>query len=125
MRGHTFRQDEPTILGGVDTGPNPVEYALAALASCQLATYRFWAAKLDIPVGDLQAVVEGDLDVRGVFGLDEEVRPGYREVRVTVTVDGPATPERYRELADAVNQHCPTLDLFSNPTPVRTNLVIA
>jgi hypothetical protein len=52
------------------------------------------------------------------------VRPGLDEVRVRVTIDGPAPAERYRELAAAVNAHCPTLDLFRNPTPVRTELII-
>ena len=34
-REHTIEVDEPDSLGGADTAANPVEYALAALASCQ------------------------------------------------------------------------------------------
>ncbi|MGY1638538.1 OsmC family protein [Geodermatophilus sp. SYSU D00742] len=122
--GHAVRQDEPAVFAGSNAAPNPVEYALAALLSCQLVTYRFWAAKLDVPIDDIRATVDGDLDLRGFLGLDEQVRPGYGEVRFTVTVRGPAAPERYQELAAAVNEHCPTLDIFRNPTPVRTELVI-
>jgi hypothetical protein len=44
-------------------------------------------------------------------------------VRVKVTLSGPAEPERYRELAAAVDAHCPVLDLFRNTTPVTTELV--
>jgi uncharacterized OsmC-like protein len=121
---HAVRQDEPEAFGGTDAAPNPVEYALAALLSCQLVTYRYWAAKYDIPVTDISAEVDGGLDLRGFLGLDNAVRSGLDEVRVRVTIDGPAPAERYRELAAAVNAHCPTLDLFRNPTPVRTELII-
>ena len=65
---HTVVVDEPPALGGVDEAPNPVENALAGLLSCQVVTYRFWAAKLDIPLDDIAVDVAGDLDVRGCFG---------------------------------------------------------
>ena len=35
-----------------------------------------------------------------------------------VAVSGPEIPERYQELAAAVDEHCPVLDLFKNPVPV-------
>lgn len=122
---HSVLVDEPPALGGVDDAPNPVENALAGLLSCQVVTYRFWAVKLGIPLDDIAVDVEGDLDVRGFFGLDDAVRPGFGEVRVKVTLSGPAGPERYRELAAAVDAHCPVLDLFRNATPVTTELVTA
>ena len=46
-----------------------MEFALAGLLSSLVVAYRFWAAKLDIPLDDVQVDVEGDLDVRGFFGL--------------------------------------------------------
>ena len=42
---------------------------------------------------------------------------------MNVTLDGPGGPERYRELHEVVDRHCPVLDLFSNPTRVVTALV--
>jgi putative redox protein len=50
------------------------------------------------------------------------VRPGFSAVRIEVTVTGPESPERYEELAAAVDQHCPVLDLFANPVPVTRTL---
>jgi uncharacterized OsmC-like protein len=121
---HVVCQDEPEAFGGTDAAPNPVEYALAALLSCQLVTYRFWAAKLDIPVDNISAAVDSALDLHGFLGLDDGVRPGLDEVRIRVTINGPASTQRYQELAAAVNAHCPTLDLFRNATPVHTELSI-
>lgn len=124
-RGHAVKVDEPQALGGQDLAANPVEYALIALASCQAITYRFWAAKLGIELDGLEVTAEGDLDVRGFFGFDEGVRPGFIGVRLEITPTGPETAERYQELAEAVDAHCPVLDLFTNPTPVQRKLAVA
>lgn len=121
---HTIQSDEPAILGGEDAFPNPVEYALAGLLSCQAVTYRVWAAKLGIEVEDIDIAIEGDLDVRGFFGLDEQIRPGFGQIRVAVQVRGPETPQRYAELQAAVDAHCPVLDLFANPTRVHTAFTV-
>ncbi|WP_280337631.1 OsmC family protein [Nocardia wallacei] len=123
LGGHTVRVDEPPALGGADTAPNPVEVYLAALIACQVVTYRFWAQQLGIAVDDLAVDAEGDLDVRGFFGLDDSVRPGFRSIRVTVRVSGPESAQRYEELQRAVDAHCPVLDLTTGRTPVQTTLV--
>ncbi|OZF30631.1 OsmC family protein [Rhodococcus sp. 14-2483-1-2] len=117
--------DEPPALGGENKAANPVEYYLASLLSCQVVTYRVWAEKLGIVVDDIKAKAEGDLDVRGFFGFDDNVRPGFGEVRVVVTVTGPESRERYEELQKAVDDHCPVLDLTRNPTPIHTVLETA
>ncbi|RMI32220.1 OsmC family protein [Nocardia stercoris] len=122
---YTIRIDEPPVLGGAGSAPNPVEAYLAALISCQVVTYRFWAQRLGIVVDDLTIEAEGDLDVRGFFGLDDTVRPGFGAVRVQVRLHGPETADRYRELQKAVDAHCPVLDLTTNPTPVTTTLITA
>jgi uncharacterized OsmC-like protein len=119
---HSFKVDEPPALGGADVAANPVQYALASLGSCQAITYQFWAEQLGIGFDTLSVRVEGDLDVRGFFGFDDSVRPGFSAVRVEVTVTGPESPERYQDLATAVDQHCPVLDLFANPVPVTRTL---
>jgi uncharacterized OsmC-like protein len=115
---HTFKVDEPRSLGGENAAANPMQYALASLGSCQAITYRFWAAQLGISFDQLTVRVEGDLDIRGLHGFDDTVRPGFTAVRVEVTVAGPESAERYAELAAAVDEHCPVLDLFKNPVPV-------
>ena len=115
---HTFKVDEPPALGGADVAANPVQYALASLGSCQAITYRFWAAQLGISFDTVTVRVEGDLDIRGFFGFDDTVRPGFTAVRVEVSVTGQESEQRYAELAAAVDEHCPVLDLFKNPVPV-------
>jgi uncharacterized OsmC-like protein len=122
---HSFTVDEPRSLGGANAAANPVQYALASLGSCQAITYRLWAAQLGVTLDSITVRVEGDLDLRGFFGVGDGVRPGLSAVRVEVTVAGPETEERYAELATAVDEHCPVLDLFQNPVPVSRALHLA
>ena len=123
VRDKEFLVDEPTALGGGDTAANPVELALAALGSCQVITYQFWAAKLGISLESVSVRVEGDLDLHGFFGFDESTRPGFTAVRVQVTLNGPESAQRYAALKEQVDRHCPVLDVFANPVPVATELV--
>ncbi|TDW31068.1 OsmC family protein [Cryobacterium psychrophilum] len=120
---HVFFVDEPAALAGDDSAASPVELALGALVSCQIVVYRLYAQNLGIRVDSISAQAEGDLDARGLFGIDDTVRPGFSAVRVVVSVTGPESDERYGELQAAVDAHCPVLDLFSNATPVTVTLL--
>lgn len=120
----TIEADEPAALGD-GAAPNPVEYVLAGLLSCQVATYRVWATKLGIALDDVTISVDGDLDFRGFFGLDESVRPGYSDIRLNVTLTGPESAGRYQELREVVDEHCPVLDIIANPTTVSSTLTVA
>jgi len=114
--------DEPPALGGVDSAPNPVEYALLALATCQEITYRLHADALGIPLDGVAVSVEGDIDLRGFFAVDPAVRPGFTAIRGTVRLDSPAPASELQRLREHVDAHCPVLDLISSPTPVAFKL---
>ena len=96
-----------------------MEYALAALATCQEITYRLHAAALGIPLTDVSVKLEGDLDLRGFFRAADGVRPGFKEIRGSVHFDSTASPDELKRLKEIVDAHCPVLDLFANPTPVK------
>ena len=110
--------DEPPALGGGDTGPNPVELILAALASCQEITYRLHADALGIPLEGVSVKVRGDLDLRGLFAAAEDVRPGFQGLTVEVSLVSTASDAELERLRDVVERHCPVLDLLQNATPV-------
>lgn len=124
MRQHALAIDEPFALGGTDTGPNPVEVVLAALGTCQAITYRIWAGLLGIQLDEVRFETEGDIDIAGLLGLREGVRPGFGQIRHRVILIGPETEDRYRELMMAVDEHCPVLDIVANPVPVERVLEV-
>jgi uncharacterized OsmC-like protein len=119
---HRFVIDEPAELGGTNLAPNPIEYALASLGSCQAITYRFWSEKLGIPFDRLCIEVDGDIDFRGLLGLSDDVRPGFDGVRVIVRITGPAPRAEYERLHAEVERHCPMLDVFRNQVLASTKL---
>lgn len=120
---HTFVVDEPGALAGDDLEASPVEVALGALISCQIVVYRLYAQNLGVRVDSISATAEGDLNVKGLFAIDDSVRPGFSEVRLKISVTGPESDERYQELQRVVDAHCPVLDLLSNATPIKSELV--
>lgn len=121
---HVFHIDEPAALAGDDVAASPVEIALGAFIACQVVVYRLYAQGLGITIDSIEATAEGDLDVRGLFGIDESVRPGFSEIRIITRIAGPESDERYKQLQEAVETHCPVLDLFANQTPIVGALVI-
>jgi putative redox protein len=125
VRQFTFDVDEPTTLAGTDTAPSPVEYALAALATCQEITYRLHADHLGVPIDSVAVTLEADIDLRGFFAVDDAVRPGFTGVRGWVNIQSPASHEELVRLKEHVDAHCPVFDLLSNSTPVRLDLVTA
>lgn len=122
---HSFVVDEPAALAGDDAGTSPVEYALGALVGCQVVVYRLYAQQLGIPFDDIVIRAEADLDAARLFGADESVRAGFSEVRLDIELTGPESNERYDELRRIVDAHCPVLDIFQNPTPVKTTVTRA
>jgi uncharacterized OsmC-like protein len=109
--------DEPEDLGGADSAPNPVEYVLAGLASCQEITYRLYADQLGIPLDGVSVKVAGDIDLRGFFAVDDAVRPGFQSISIDVEFDSPASDAELARLKETVDQHCPVLDIIGRPTP--------
>lgn len=122
IRQFSVTVDEPPSLGGTDTGPNPVELVLAALATCQEITYRAYATALGIPLDGVSVRLEGTLDLRGFFAVKDGVRAGFSDVRGTVNLKSSAPASELAKLKEAVDAHCPVLDILRAPVPVELKL---
>jgi uncharacterized OsmC-like protein len=105
-----------------DTGPNPVEFVLAALATCQEITYRAYATALGIPLESVSVTLEGSLDLRGFFAVKDGVRAGFNDVRGVVNLKSSAPDAELAKLKDVVDGHCPVLDILRAPVPVDLRL---
>ena len=93
-RSEAFELDagEPAILIGTDTGPNPAELLLHALAACLTTSLVYVAAARGVRLTRVESRLEGDMDVRGALGLSDEVRNGFDRIRVAFHVEGTRTP---------------------------------
>jgi uncharacterized OsmC-like protein len=118
----TLDADEPPVLLSGDKGPNPVEYALTGLAGCLMTSLVYHAAAKGIQLEEVEAILEGDLDIHGLLGLDESVRNGYEQVRVTFKVKGDMSEEMKEELVQIAQSRSPVFDIFTNKVPVSVQL---
>jgi uncharacterized OsmC-like protein len=123
VRGFTVTLDEPAELGGEDTGPNPAEAVLAALGSCQAIVYRAYATALGLRLDRVEIETKGHLDLRGFLNLGP-VGAGFNLVTFATRLESPEPPEKLRELARLVQEHCPILDTLRTPVEVNGTLQI-
>lgn len=118
----TVRLDEPAALLGTDTGPNPMETVLAALAGCLTTTLVYHAALRGIRVRAVESSYEGDASLEGFLGLSDSVRNGFSGVRVKMRVDADADEAQVRELVELAQNHSGVFDTLSNPVPVSVEM---
>src|SRR5688500_598351 len=109
---------EPAILLGENTGPNPVEFLLHALAACLTTSIVYVAAARNVRLTSVESVLTGDLDARGAFGLDPEPRNGFERIDVSFRVTGDAPEEKLREVVERARQRSAVYDIVTNGGPV-------
>ena len=105
---------EPAILLGTDTGANPAEYLLHALAACLTTSLVYVAAARKVRLTEVQSTLEGDMDVRGALGLSDEVRNGFSRIRASFKVKGDAPEEKLREVVARAAQRSAVYDIVTN-----------
>jgi len=110
--------DEPIVLLGRDQAPNPAEYLLTALAACVTSSLVYHAAARGIAIEEVESEVEGDADVRGFLGLDENVRKGFQNIRITLAIHADVSDEQLQELASLGTGFSPVFDSVTNGVPV-------
>lgn len=113
-----FTNGEPPVLLGNNEGANPVEFLLHALAGCVTTTFVIYAAARGIHIERLSTELEGDLDVRGLLGLDESVSPGYKQIRIKVDAKADCSEKELEELVALAQKHSPVFNTISRPVRV-------
>ncbi len=114
--------DEPPLLLGRDLGPNPVEYALTALAACVTTSIVYHAAAKGIAIRSMESRLEGDIDLQGFLGIRDDVPRGYKEIRMYVTIDADASPEKLEEIVQLGPTYSPVFDTLTRAVPVKVQL---
>jgi uncharacterized OsmC-like protein len=112
----TATADHPTL--GHGHGPTPQEYVLHALAACVAAGVATTAANRGITLTRIDSVARGSIDVRGVLGIDQDVRNGFNQVDVDVDIDGDADRDALDALIAASVKRSAVFDIVTNPTQV-------
>lgn len=114
----TLDADQPFFLGGKNTAPNAVEYLLHSLTSCLNTTLVAHASVQGIELEEVEISAEGDMNVKGFFGISDEVNRGYERIRVDMKVKTDADVETIRKLAS----YSPVYEVVSRSVPVELNI---
>src|SRR4051795_13558644 len=123
-RSAEFHADagEPAILLGTDTGPNPAESLLHALAACLTTSLVYVAAARGVRLTEVESTLVGDMDVRGALGLSDDYRNGFEQIRVSFRVKGDAPNEKLREVVARAQQRSAVFDMVTNGVPVTVDV---
>jgi uncharacterized OsmC-like protein len=124
-RDFVYDADHPAVLVGTGQGPTPAEFLLHAVAACLTAGLVNVAAARGITLHEVTSTVEGDIDLRGILGLSEEVRNGYSAIRVHLTVTGDADDEQLRALVDQSRRRSAVYDVLTTGVPVHVDVTTA
>ncbi|BAU26821.1 putative OsmC-like protein [Aneurinibacillus soli] len=107
----SFPMDEPPVLGGTDTGPNPMEYVVAALNGCKGVMIPLVAQELGFTFAGIDFETTGIIDTRGLMG-EEGVSPHFQKIRFHVNIKTEESEERIEQLKNEVERRCPVFNLF-------------
>ena len=100
------------------TAITPVEYLLVGLASCLTAGVASVAQNRGIQLRSVESTVEGNHDIRGILGVDSDVRNGFNDIKVTFTIDADASKQEIEALVAQSQKRSAVFDALTNPTEV-------
>lgn len=118
----TIESDHPEVFAAADRAPTPTEIVLSALASCLTGGVASVAQHRGIQLNAVRATVEGDIDVRGILGMDAEIRNGFSAIRVRFEINADASEEDIRALVAQSQKRSAMFDILTNPTDVHVDL---
>ena len=117
-----YDADHPAVLVGRDQAPTPVEFLLHALASCLTSGIGNIAAARGVTLHEVESRVEGDIDLRGILGLSDQVRNGYQQVRVNFRIKGDAPPQVLEKIVEQSRKRSAVYDVLTNGVPVTVSV---
>jgi uncharacterized OsmC-like protein len=112
-----------TGVGGAGTAACSGDLLLGALAACAQLTCQMVAENIGIDTDRIEAVVEGDLDLRGTLGVDKQVPAGFESIRLRFEIEAPrASEEEISSLISKTERYCTVLQTLREPPAVETSV---
>ncbi len=110
--------DHPELFAAEDHAPTPAEILLSALAGCLTAGVAAVAQHRGIQLHSVKATVEGDMDLQGILGIDDDIRNGFGAIRVHFDIDADAGEDDIKALVAQSQKRSAVFDAVTNPTNV-------
>ncbi len=110
--------DHPEVFAAEDNDITPIEYLLVGLASCLTAGVASVAQNRGIQLRSVEATLEGHHDIRGILGVDSDVRNGFTDVKVTFNIDADASEQDIEALVGQSQKRSAVFGALTNPTDI-------
>lgn len=117
-KSFTIEADHPEQFAAQDNAPTPAEILLTALAGCLTAGVAAVAQHRGIQLHSVKATIEGDMDLQGILGIDDDVRNGFNAIRVHFDVVADASEDDIKALVAQSQKRSAVFDAVTNPTNV-------
>src|SRR6188768_89041 len=118
----SFEADHPEIFASEDLGITPIEYVLVGLASCLTAGVAAVAQNRGIQLRSVESKLEGKMDIRGILGVDTDVRNGYDDIKVTFKIDADASKKEIEAIVAQSQKRSAVYDAITNPVNVTVEI---
>jgi uncharacterized OsmC-like protein/alpha/beta superfamily hydrolase len=116
---HRLTGDEPLAAGGLDSGPSPYDYLLAALGSCKSMTVRIYAEHKKLPL-ERVSVTLSHSKIHAQDCEECETREGKIDrIDVALTFDGQLTDEQRARLLEIADK-CPVHRTLTSEVNIRS-----
>lgn len=119
----TVVSDYPEVMGGKSDGPTVCEMCMASIGSCVSQTIIAYATMMGIQLDRIRVDTEADLDMRGMTGISDEVRPGTQEFRLNFHIESKsASKEQLEQLYELGKRFSPAVDTLTHGTTVKMSV---
>jgi uncharacterized OsmC-like protein/esterase/lipase len=119
---HNWFADEPTKLGGQNTGPDPYEHLLAALGACTAMTIRMYADLKKLPLEHVEVSLSHERNYLDDAGKAEDQNSKIEALIRKVQLIGPLSDAEKARLL-AIADRCPVHKTLHNNPHVVTTLI--
>jgi uncharacterized OsmC-like protein len=93
---------------------------LEALVACAGVTLRAVSTAIEVPVRSGTITAEGEIDFRGTLGVSREAPVGFRDIRLTFSLDTDADEDKLATLLKLTERYCVVLQTIRNGTPTKS-----
>lgn len=106
--------------GGPGSSACSGDLLLGALAACSQLTAQAVAESFGVDA-DIGVEVNGDLDLRGTLGVDEDAPVGFEDIRLDITVEGDLDGSTQSALRRYTEQYCVVYQTLADSSGIDTS----
>lgn len=119
---HALMADEPTDVGGLDTGPSPYDFLLAGLGACTAMTLRLYAERKGLSLRRVRVGLDHG-KIHAADCADCETREGkVDEIVRTIVLEGELDAQSRARLIEIADK-CPVHRTLHSEIKIRTKLL--